>query len=135
MSCNPLEIPGLNVAPAFSGLGEADQDQYAEFRDAYRRTHWDLWSEFDEWFREQGAPGLPDLEFIGTGDTNLYVFPAELDYVDSRPLSSAWRRVDSSVRETDAAAELPRGFADGRRPVVYFSLGSWAAPTSTSCDG
>jgi len=124
VSCNPLEIPGPNVAPAFSGLGENEASRFGAFRDAYRETHADLWGRFDEWFRAQGAPGLPNLEFIGTGALNIYVYPAELDYVDERPLPSTWHRVDSCVRETDVDVDLPGGFADGRRPVVYLSLGS-----------
>ncbi|MDE3065386.1 MAG: glycosyl transferase, partial [Acidobacteriota bacterium] len=123
VSCNPLEVPGPGVAPAFSGLPEADPAAFPAFRDAYRRSHGDTWGEFDSWFRGQGAPGLPELEFIGRGDLNIYVYPEELDYVDARPLDATWHRVDSSVRETDASVELPPGFGVGR-PVVYFSLGS-----------
>jgi MGT family glycosyltransferase len=124
VSCNPLEMPGPRVAPTFSGLAAKDPDRFAAFRDEYRRTHFDLWSRFDEWFRAQGAPSLPELEFIGSGDLNLYVYPQELDYTDERPLPDSWHRLDSSVRDTDRAAQLPTGFATGERPVVYFSLGS-----------
>ena len=122
VSCNPLEIPSANVAPAFSGLAEGDAPAYARFREVYRATHLELWREFNEWFVACGAPALPELEFIGAGSLNLYVYPAELDY--RRDLGPIWQRVDSSVRETDAAVELPAGFADGRRPIIYFSLGS-----------
>jgi MGT family glycosyltransferase len=124
VSCNPLEMPGPGVAPGFSGLAEGEPDTYLAFREAYRRTHVDLWREFDEWFRAQGAPGLPELEFIGSGSLNLYVYPEELDYIDARPLPANWHRLDSSVRDTDTPVDLPEGFADGHRPVVYFSLGS-----------
>ncbi|MGH9019925.1 MAG: glycosyltransferase [Acidimicrobiales bacterium] len=124
VSCNPLEVPGVGVAPAFSGLGEGDVEGFMRFRAAYRETHLALWRDFDEWFRAQGAPGLPELEFCPGGDVNLYVYPEELDYVDARPLGATWHRLESSVRETDADVELPAGFADGHRPVVYFSLGS-----------
>jgi|SRR5262245_50780132 len=41
------------------------------------------------------------------GPANLYLFPAEADYADLRPLDSTWHRLDSSIRETDAAYELP----------------------------
>ena len=124
VSCNPFEIPGPDVAPAFSGLAADDTASFPAFRDAYRRTHLNLWREFDEWFRSQGAPGLPELSFIGTGDLNLYVYPEELDYRDNRPLPDTWQRLESSVRETDTPVTLPVGFATGARPVVYFSLGS-----------
>ncbi len=124
VSCNPLEVPGPRVAPVFSGLAADDADSYPAFRESYRRTHFELWSKFDEWFRAQGAPGLPELEFIGSGDLNLYLYPAELDYIEERPLPETWHRLDSSVRDTDDPVELPAGFADGERPVIYFSLGS-----------
>ncbi len=75
--------------------------------------------------RDQGAPGLPDLEFIHTSDRlNLYVYPEELDYLAARPLGPSWHRLESSVRTTDAAFELPGRIADDGRPLVYFSLGS-----------
>jgi len=125
VSCNPLEVPGEGIAPAFSGLGERDVDAWRAFREEYRRTHGELWSEYNDWVQEQGAAPLPELEFIHSGALNLYVYPEELDYVDDRPLDSSWHRLDSSVRQTESEQpELPAGFADGSRPLVYFSLGS-----------
>ncbi|MBO1902779.1 glycosyl transferase [Leucobacter weissii] len=124
VSCNPLEVPGPGIAPVFSGLGEDEGGAWPAFREEYRRTHGELWREFDAWVQEQGAEPLPDLEFIHSGALNLYVYPEELDYVDARPLDDSWHRLDSSVRETESAAELPEGFAGGDRPLVYFSLGS-----------
>ncbi|HEV2427089.1 MAG TPA: nucleotide disphospho-sugar-binding domain-containing protein [Acidimicrobiales bacterium] len=124
VSCNPLEIPGPGVAPTFSGLAEDDAAGWADFRAAYRETHGDLWRGFAEWFAESGGGALPELEFCPSGALNLYVYPEELDYVDARPLDGSWHRVESSVRATDAAPELPAGFATGVRPIVYFSLGS-----------
>ncbi|WP_401000189.1 glycosyltransferase [Agromyces sp. GXQ0307] len=125
VSCNPLEIPGDDIAPVFSGLGEDDREGWAAFRAEYERTHRPLWTSFDAWVQEQGAPPLPDLEFIHTGDANLYVYPEELDYTDVRPLDETWHRLDSSVRETEQApGDLPASFTDGSRPLVYFSLGS-----------
>jgi MGT family glycosyltransferase len=57
---------------------------------------------------------------------NLYVYPAEADYVDARPLDASWARMDSSVRETDAEYVLPRQLTE--RPessaLIYVSLGS-----------
>ena len=61
-----------------------------------------------------------------TTAANLYVYPAEADYLDARPLDDTWTRMDSSVRETDDEYELPAEVAD--RPddsaLVYLSLGS-----------
>ncbi|GAA1058739.1 glycosyltransferase [Agromyces bracchium] len=125
VSCNPLEVPGDDIAPVFSGLGKDDREGWAAFRAEYERTHRPLWESFNAWVQEQGAPPLPDLEFIHTGDANLYVYPEELDYTDVRPLDESWHRLDSSVRETEQApADLPASFTDGSRPLVYFSLGS-----------
>src|SRR5690606_9479477 len=99
VSCNPLEAaPSKTIAPVFSGLGEDETAAWATFREEYARTHGEMWREFNEWVQEQGADPLPDLEFIHTGDLNLYVYPEELDYTDHRPLDSTWHRLDSSVR-------------------------------------
>jgi MGT family glycosyltransferase len=84
-----------------------------------------MWEDFDAWVVAQGAPALPDLEFIHTSDVlNLYVYPRELDYVDARPLDSTWQRLDSSVRGTDEDWELPSPLRDRDGALVYFSLGS-----------
>jgi MGT family glycosyltransferase len=125
VSCNPLEVKGPNVAPTFSGLPAADRSGWADFRTEFERTHRALWGEYDAWVRDQGAPGLPDLEFMPESDRlNLYVYPAELDYVADRPLGPTWQRLESCVRSTDASFELPDRIGDDGRPLVYFSLGS-----------
>jgi MGT family glycosyltransferase len=127
VSCNPLEVKGSRIAPAYSGLPADDESEWVAFRAEYERTHRPLWTEFDAWVQEQGAPPLPDLEFIHTSSAlNLYVYPEELDYVDRRPLDDTWHRLDSSVRETDPDIDLPDAVMD--RPagsgLVYLSLGS-----------
>ena len=124
VSCNPAEVPGEGVPPAFSGLAADAPDTWHEYREELRRTHLEMWSDFDRWAQEQGAEPLPELEFIHSGDMNLYVFPEELDYVESRPLDRTWHRIDSSVRETDTEIALPGAFTSGERPLIYFSLGS-----------
>lgn len=124
VSCNPLEIKGPKIPPAFSGYPAADSSQWAAFTAEYDRTHRALWGDFSEWMRAQGAAALPDLEFIGEGDLNLYVYPEAADYVKQRPLGPSWHRLDSSVRETDAPFELPAEFAEMPGALVYFSLGS-----------
>jgi MGT family glycosyltransferase len=124
VSCNPLEVTDPALPPAFSGYAARTRDGWAEFRAEYDRVHRDMWAEFREWVTEQGAPPLPELEFIHPGDLNLYVYPELADYERARPLDGSWHRLDSSVRETDAAFELPAGLADGIGRLVYFSLGS-----------
>ncbi|MGI5241882.1 glycosyltransferase [Dactylosporangium sp. CA-139066] len=124
VSCNPLEIKGPAIAPVFSGYPAADRSGWADFRAEYDRVHRPLWEEFDAWVREQGAPGLPDLEFIHEGDLNLYVYPAIADYTDARPLGPTWQRLESSVRETDGDFVLPKQLAERDGALIYFSLGS-----------
>ncbi len=126
VSCNPLEAaPSTSIAPVFSGLGEDETEAWPAFREEYDRSHGEMWREFNEWVQEQGADPLPNLEFIKTGDLNLYVYPEELDYTDARALDSTWHRLDSSVRQTETERpDLPAHFTDGSKPLVYFSLGS-----------
>jgi UDP:flavonoid glycosyltransferase YjiC (YdhE family) len=127
VSCNPLEVRGPAIPPPYSGLPADDDRDWAAFRAEYDRTHRPTWAAFDDWVREQGAAGLPDLEFIHTSDRlNPYVYPEAIDYTDRRPLGGTWQRLDSSVRTTDEPFELPGAVA--RRPpgsaLVYLSLGS-----------
>ncbi len=127
VSCNPLEMRGPNVPPAFSGLPSADRSEWQKFNNEFRRTHYEMWSTFNTWMQEQGAPALPELEFIHEStDANIYVFPQEADYVHERPLNSTWHRMESSVRETDGEYEIPAEIAN-REPsskLIYLSLGS-----------
>ena len=127
VSCNPLELPGPNIAPAYSGYPADDRTMWDAFRIEYDRTHRPMWTDFNEWVIEQGADPLPDLQFIHESTAaNLYVFPKEADYLDLRPLNSTWHRMDSSVRETDQEFELPE--LARNRPagsaLIYLSLGS-----------
>lgn len=124
VSCNPLEIKDPNVPPAFSGYPAANPADWQAFRDEYERVHRPLWAEFNAWVTEQGAPPLPDLEFIHDGAVNLYVYPELADYQRSRPLGPSWHRLNSSVRETDEKYPLPDGLAAGDGALIYFSLGS-----------
>ncbi|ADP78575.1 nucleotide disphospho-sugar-binding domain-containing protein [Pseudofrankia inefficax] len=127
VSCNPLEIRGAGVAPAFAGYAADDRSQWDAFLAEFDRTHQPMWAEFNDWVQAQGAKPLAERDYIETSThANLYVYPAELDYTDARPLDSTWHRLDSSVRETDDAYELPARFAF-RGPdeaLVYLSLGS-----------
>jgi MGT family glycosyltransferase len=124
VSCNPLELKGPGVAPVFSGYPADDRRGWGAFRAEYERTHRRLWQEFSAWVVEQGAPPLPDLEFVPEGDLNLYVYPEELDYVADRPLGPTWHRVESSVRQTEDDVDLPDDVREGDGALVYFSLGS-----------
>ncbi len=127
VSCNPLEMKGPGVAPTFSGLPCDDQSQWQEFNNRYESTHREMWERFNAWVVAQGAPALPDLEFIHTSEhANMYVYPQEIDYTDQRALDSTWHRMDSSVRDTDGEFILPESMKN--RPegsaLIYLSLGS-----------
>jgi MGT family glycosyltransferase len=126
VSCNPLEVKDAGIAPVFSGYPAGDRSGWAAFRAEYDRTHRELWTEFNDFVTAAGAASLPDLEFIGEGDLNLYVYPELADYQRSKPLDSSWHRLESSVRETDEKFELPDMLANrpGDGALIYFSLGS-----------
>jgi MGT family glycosyltransferase len=123
VSCNPLEIKDPGLPPPFSGYPAGDRSGWAEFRAEYDRVHRPLWQEFSDWYAGQGAPPLPDLEFIAPGDANLYVYPEIADYPRERPLGRSWHRLDSSVRRTEEPFLVP-SVLTGDAPLVYFSLGS-----------
>lgn len=125
LSCNPLEVRGPDVPPVFSGYPSDDRTDWDEFRAEYERTHRGMWADYDEWVRSCGAPGLPDLDFIHTSEhLNLYLYPEVVDYTDRRPLDGRWRRLDSSVRSTDAPFDVPQQLRDGDGALIYLSLGS-----------
>ena len=127
VSCSPLEVTGKDVPPPFSGLPSADRSQWNAYRAEFDRTHRAMWTDFNEWVQEQGAEPLRELEFMPhAAAANLYVYPAEADYLEVRPLDDTWTRMDSSVRETDEEYKVPAEVGD--RPdgsaLVYLSLGS-----------
>jgi len=149
VSCNPLEVKGPGIAPAFSGYAASgyaasgyaesgyadtghaapghpahDPPGWAEYRAEYERVHRGTWTGFNAWWTGQGAAALPDLEFIGEGDLNLYVYPEEADYTAARPLGPSWHRLDSSVRETDERFDVPPDLGSRSGALVYLSLGS-----------
>lgn len=124
VSCNPLEIKDPDLPPAFSGYPAGDDSGWRAFRAEYERVHRPLWAEFNAWVTAQGAPPLPDLEFIHEGDANLYVYPEVTDYQRQRPLGPSWHRLDSSVRETDEEFPVPTPLTAGEGALIYFSLGS-----------
>jgi MGT family glycosyltransferase len=127
VSCSPLEVSGPGVPPPFSGLPSADRSQWEAYRAEFDRTLRAMWTDFDQWVQAQGGAALPELEFMPRDNAaNLYVYPAEADYLDARPLDATWTRMDSSVRETDAEYVPPAQVADrpGDSALIYLSLGS-----------
>ena len=125
MSCNPLELKDPDLPPTFSGYSTEDRTGWDEFRAEYDRTHRELWSEFNEWMLEQGAPALPDLEFIHESEhLNLSIYPDAADYLRATSLAPTWHRLESSVRDTEESWSVPDPLRDGDGSLVYLSLGS-----------
>jgi MGT family glycosyltransferase len=122
-SCNPLELKDPGLPPAFSGYAIDDRTGWNEFRDEYARRVGQIQAEFSEFCVDQGAPPLPELEFIHESPwLNLYLYPAELDYPRTLALPATWHNLETSVRSTDAPWDPPPGRRDSA--LIYVSLGS-----------
>jgi UDP:flavonoid glycosyltransferase YjiC (YdhE family) len=123
--CNPLEVPGDDLPPAYSGLPVADRSGWESFRaGTTARTPRPVVG-VRRLGPGQGAPPLPDLEFVATSEHAGLVFPEEADYTGLRPLDATWHRMDSSVRRTDEPTSSPRRSPTGEgSALVYLSLGS-----------
>jgi UDP:flavonoid glycosyltransferase YjiC (YdhE family) len=124
MSCNPLELKDPALPPTFSGYPTDDRTGWHEFGAEVERTYRDTWERFNAFVVDSGAPPLPDLEFIHESERlNLYVFPEAADYRRSHPPAPTWHRLESSVRQTEEAWDVPEELA-GDGALVYLSLGS-----------
>ena len=124
MSCNPLELKDPALPPTFSGYPTDDRTGWDEFGAEVERTHRDTWERFNAFMVDSGAPPLPDLEFIHESERlNLYVFPGAADYPRSYAPAPTWHRLESSVRRTEEAWDVPEELA-GEGALVYLSLGS-----------
>ncbi|MHB8460480.1 MAG: glycosyltransferase [Candidatus Limnocylindrales bacterium] len=128
-SCNPAEIKDPAIPPFSSGRPAADRSAWPAFLEEVHRTHADLWTDFDAFCRDRGAPGLayhsegPD--FIAPSPyLNLFLYPAEVDYARERPLDPTWHRLDSCVRVADGTWEPPDALAGRHGRLIYLSLGS-----------
>jgi MGT family glycosyltransferase len=125
VSCNPAEIKDPSVPPPFSGYAVADGNAWPDYWAEYRAAHADLHESFSAFCVERGAPPLPADEFMHESDwLNLYLYPDMVDYERAQPLGPTWRNLQSSVRSTDDAWEVPAELADGPGKLIYLSLGS-----------
>jgi UDP:flavonoid glycosyltransferase YjiC (YdhE family) len=117
------------IAPFSSGYPVADRSAWPAFLDEVRRTHADMWADFDAFCRDHGETGLSygelGPEFIAESPhLNLYSYPAEADYERAKPLGPTWHRLDSTVRAPEATWELPADLAVRDGALIYLSLGS-----------
>src|SRR5262245_22669664 len=129
VSCNPAELKDPLVAPFSSGYPAADQSAWPAFLAEYRRSHADMWADFDAFCRDHGAGGLADgdlgPDFMHESPfLNLYSYPAEADYERANPLGPTWHRLDSTVRAPEQTWELPAHLAERPGRLIYLSLGS-----------
>jgi MGT family glycosyltransferase len=125
VSCNPAEVKDPNIAPAFSGYAADDRGEWDAYRAEYAAAHADLHASFSAFCVERGAPPLPDGEFVHDSDwLNLYLYPDMVDYARERPLDATWHNLQTSVRATDEAWEVPAELRNGPGKLVYLSLGS-----------
>jgi MGT family glycosyltransferase len=132
VSCNPMEMKDARMAPFSSGYPVADRSGWASFMDEIRRTHADMWADFDAFCRDHGETGLTygplGPEFIAESPyLNLYSYPSEADYERAAPLGPTWHRLDSTVRAPEATWELPAHLAERDGALIYLSLGSLGA--------
>jgi MGT family glycosyltransferase len=129
LSCNPAEIKDPLVAPFSSGYPAADQSGWPAFLEEVRRTHGDMWADFDAFCREAGAGGLawdsdgPDF-MHESPYLNLYSYPREADYARADALGPTWHQLDSTVRTPESGWELPDELAGRDGALIYLSLGS-----------
>ncbi|HET9084954.1 MAG TPA: nucleotide disphospho-sugar-binding domain-containing protein [Candidatus Limnocylindrales bacterium] len=129
VSCNPMEMKDPLIAPFSSGYPVADRSDWPAFLEEVRRTHGDMWADFDAFCREHGETGLTygDLgpEFIAESPfLDLYSYPAEADYERANALGPNWHRLDSTVRAPEASYQLPDELASRGGALIYLSLGS-----------
>jgi MGT family glycosyltransferase len=125
VSCNPAEIKDPMVPPPFSGYPAADTGGWEDYWAEYRAAHAGLHASFSAFCVERGAPPLPADEFIHESAwLNLYLYPDMVDYERATPLDGRWRNLQTSVRATDDAWEVPAELAGGPGKLIYLSLGS-----------
>ncbi|MBI2238690.1 MAG: glycosyl transferase, partial [Actinobacteria bacterium] len=123
-SCNPLELKDPAIPPVFSGYPSADRTGWEDFWHEYDRTLGPITRDFSDFLRANGAPALPDREFIWESPhLNMYVYPQEADYERERHLAPTWHRLHSSVRSTDPHFDVPESLGT-EGALLYLSLGS-----------
>jgi UDP:flavonoid glycosyltransferase YjiC (YdhE family) len=68
---------------------------------------------------------LPERAFIHESPfLNFYADPAEVDYDRSTALGPLWHNLDSTIRSSDEAWEIPDRISNGEGSLLYLSLGS-----------
>ncbi|HEX5556097.1 MAG TPA: nucleotide disphospho-sugar-binding domain-containing protein [Gaiellales bacterium] len=124
VSANPLEMRDPDLPPPLAGLPVDARSEWEAFREEYRRVHADLLEQHNEFRRSVGTEPCPPDEFnINSPFANMYLYPEAIDYTRSRPLDETWHRLESTVRQGDAAWNVDEHLP-GEGKIVYLSLGS-----------
>ena len=128
VSCNPLEVRDPEIPPVFSGYAAADRSGWEEFMDERDRTHRPLWTEFNEFCQEAGAPPLPELEFIDASPyLNLLRLPGRASTISvatrSNSTCTGSKSCVRSLTPTSRSRGRPRRRGRARRSVSPDSLG------------
>ena len=129
VSCNPAELKDPAVAPFSSGYPAADRSGWPRFLEEVRRTHRELWADFDAFCREHGDDGLVYDELGPAFVSEIAVaqplqLPGRGRLPRDRPLGPTWHRLDSTVRAADTSWELPEHLRSRDGALIYLSLGS-----------
>ena len=106
------------VAPFSSGYPVADRSGWPAFLEEVRRTHGDMWADFDAFCREHGETG-PQLRPTSARSSSPSRPGSTCTRTRPRPTTSAqiplgptWHRLDSTVRAADTTWALPAELAE-----------------------
>ena len=132
VSCNPAEVKDPAIPPFSSGYPTGDRSLWPDFLEEVSRTHDEMWTAFDGFMREAGAPGLGNgplgPEFIHESPfLNLFLYPAEAEYDAGHAARAdlASPRVLRAGGRKRTVPELLAPCAGGRDgALLYLSLGS-----------
>ena len=113
------QLPGLPT--------DGNPEEWDKFRSQLERIFVGLHKQVDEWYREAGAPPLPDSPCVTHPTSpylNIYITPEELDYRQVQPLPHNWHRTDGSVRTTNESFAIPECLKDKPGKLVFLSMGT-----------
>ena len=124
-----MEMKDPAIAPFCQRLPGRRPDRWPAFLEEVRRTHGDMWADFDAFCREHGETGLTygelGPEFIAESPyLNLYLVPGRggLRACPTARPDLASPRLDGPGAE--ATWELPASLAEREGALIYLSLGS-----------